>query len=203
MLRAVPLPVPPAGTSDTVSTTASSSLPSRSVKSTSTVKDFAESAELVAVTSTVVRPSDAVAGVPSRTSSLASTPLLTSSNRLPASAVFAGVLMLVNGVLAIFQGISLLAKDDVWTRVGDYVYEINLTGWGVILLCLGALAVVTGAFVLKGAAWARMTGIFLASLSMIAQFLFLPYAPFWSLIMVGVDFFVIWALAVYKPEKRV
>lgn len=117
--------------------------------------------------------------------------------------VFAGVLMLVNGVLAIFQGISLLAKDDVWSRVGDYVYKINLTGWGVILLCLGALAVVTGAFVLKGAAWARMTGIFLASLSMIAQFLFLPYAPFWSLIMVGVDFFVIWLLAVYRPETRV
>ncbi|MFG2465158.1 hypothetical protein ACGFXB_06760 [Streptomyces canus] len=117
--------------------------------------------------------------------------------------VFAGVLMLVKGVLAIFQGISLLAKDDVWSRVGDYVYKINLTGWGVILLCLGALAVVTGAFVLRGAAWARMTGIFLASLSMIAQFLFLPYAPFWSLIMVGVDFFVIWALAVYKPERRV
>lgn len=32
----------------------------------------------------------------------------------------------------------------------------------MILLCLGALAVVTGAFVLKGAAWAWMTGIFLA-----------------------------------------
>ncbi|WP_371566719.1 hypothetical protein [Streptomyces canus] len=31
-----------------------------------------------------------------------------------------------------------LAKDGVWTRVGDYVYKINLTGWGVILLCLGA-----------------------------------------------------------------
>ncbi|MFL5996059.1 MAG: hypothetical protein ACJ736_17435 [Streptomyces sp.] len=117
--------------------------------------------------------------------------------------VFAGVLMLMNGVLAIFQGISLLAKDDVWSRVGDYVYKINFTGWGVILLCLGALAVVTGAFVLKGAAWARMTGIFLASLSMIAQFLFLPYAPFWSLIMVGLDFFVIWSLAVYRPVKRV
>jgi hypothetical protein len=118
--------------------------------------------------------------------------------------VFAGVLMLVKGVLAIFQGISLLAKDDVWSRVGDYVYKINLTGWGVILLCLGALAVVTGAFVLRGAAWARMTGIFLASLSMIAQFLFLPYAPFWSVIMIGLDFVVIWALAVYKPpEKRV
>ncbi|MEV7071926.1 hypothetical protein ACIQJT_17360 [Streptomyces sp. NPDC091972] len=116
--------------------------------------------------------------------------------------VFAGVLMLMNGILAIFQGISLLAKDDVWTRVGDYVYKMNLTGWGVVLLCLGALAAVTGAFVLRGAAWARMTGIFLASLSMLAQFLFLPYAPVWSVIMIGIDFFVIWALAVYRPGMR-
>jgi hypothetical protein len=116
--------------------------------------------------------------------------------------VFAGVLMLMNGIMAIFQGISLLAKDDVWDRVGDYVYKINLTGWGVILLCLGALAVVAGAFILRGAAWARMTGIFLASLSMLAQFLFLPYAPVWSVIMIGLDLFVIWALAVYRPGVR-
>lgn len=117
--------------------------------------------------------------------------------------VFAGVLMLMNGVLAILQGISLLADDDVWARVGDYVYKINHTGWGVILLCLGALAAVTGAFILRGAAWARMTGIFLASLSMLAQFLFLPYAPVWSVIMIGIDFFVIWALAVYRPGMHV
>ena len=117
--------------------------------------------------------------------------------------VFAGVLMLMNGILAVFQGISLLADDDVWTRVGDYVYKMNFTGWGVILLCLGTLAAVTGAFILRGAAWARMTGIFLASLSMVAQFLFLPYAPFWSVIMIGIAFFVIWALAVYRPESRV
>ncbi|KUM86246.1 MULTISPECIES: DUF7144 family membrane protein [Streptomyces] len=116
--------------------------------------------------------------------------------------VFAGVLMLMNGILAILQGISLLADDDVWARVGDYVYKINHTGWGVILLCLGALAAVTGAFILRGAAWARMTGIFLASLSMLAQFLFLPYAPVWSVIMIGIDFFVIWALAVYRPDMR-
>ncbi|MDH6517729.1 hypothetical protein M2164_004222 [Streptomyces sp. SAI-208] len=116
--------------------------------------------------------------------------------------VFAGVLMLMNGILAILQGISLLADDDVWARVGDYVYKINHTGWGVILLCLGALAAVTGAFILRGAGWARMTGIFLASLSMLAQFLFLPYAPVWSVIMIGIDFFVIWALAVYRPDMR-
>ncbi|GLP65912.1 hypothetical protein TUSST3_25320 [Streptomyces sp. TUS-ST3] len=116
--------------------------------------------------------------------------------------VFAGVLMLVNGIMAIFQGISALAEDDVWARLGDYVYKVSLTGWGVIMLCLGVVAAVTGAFILRGASWARMTGIFLASLSMIAQFLFLPYQPVWSVIMIGIDFFVIWALAVYQPTKR-
>lgn len=116
--------------------------------------------------------------------------------------VFAGVLMLMNGVLAIFQGISALAKDDIWAGVGDYVYKINLTGWGIILLCLGVVAAATGAGILRGAEWARTTGIFLASLSMVAQFLFLPYEPVWSVIMIAVNFFVIWSLAVYRPADR-
>ncbi|WP_225877494.1 DUF7144 family membrane protein [Streptomyces resistomycificus] len=128
----------------------------------------------------------------------------TESSWAAGGVVFAGVLMLMNGVLAIFQGISAMAKDDVWANLDDYVYKINLTGWGVILICLGALAVATGVGILKGATWARMTGIFLASLSMLAQFLFLPYSPVWSIVMIAIDFFVIWALAVYRPgaERR-
>ncbi|MEU9148992.1 hypothetical protein AB0D59_00205 [Streptomyces sp. NPDC048417] len=115
--------------------------------------------------------------------------------------VFAGVLLLINGVFAILQGISAIATDDVYTRIHNYVYKINLTGWGWILVILGVLGVLAGAALLKGApGWARGVGIFLAALSMLAQFLFLPYAPLWALVMIGIDFFVIWALAVYRPE---
>ncbi|MEU2924516.1 hypothetical protein ABZ636_05535 [Streptomyces sp. NPDC007251] len=115
-------------------------------------------------------------------------------------ATFAGVLLLLNGVLAVFQGISAIAKDDVYARLGDYVYKINLTGWGWILLVLGVIAAFAGWGILSGAAWARVAGIALASLSLIAQFLFLPYAPVWSVIMMAIDVFVIWSLAVYQPE---
>ncbi|WP_405585945.1 hypothetical protein [Streptomyces sp. NBC_01092] len=111
------------------------------------------------------------------------------------SLVFAGVLMLVSGLLAILQGISAIAEDDVYARIGDYVFKANLTAWGWILLCLGVVAVGVGAGILQGAWWARITGIFLASLSMVAHFLFLPYTPVWSVVMVGIDFFVILALA--------
>ncbi|MGW5467586.1 DUF7144 family membrane protein [Streptomyces chartreusis] len=116
--------------------------------------------------------------------------------------VFAGVLMLVNGLLAILQGISAIAADDVYARIGDYIFKANLTAWGWILLGLGVLALGAGAGILQGAWWARITGIFLASLSMVAHFLFLPYAPVWSVIMVGIDFFVILALALAPDVSR-
>ncbi|CAL9507770.1 DUF7144 family membrane protein [Streptomyces lavenduligriseus] len=115
-------------------------------------------------------------------------------------ATFAGVLLLLNGILAIFQGISAIAKDDVYARVGDYVYKVNLTGWGWILLILGVIAAVAGWGILSRAAWARAVGIALASLSLIAQFLFLPYQPLWSIIVMAIDVFVIWALASHQPE---
>ncbi|MFD9463958.1 hypothetical protein [Streptomyces sp. NPDC060027] len=115
---------------------------------------------------------------------------------------FAGVLLLVNGALSILQGISALAKDDVYARVNDYVYRINLTGWGWILLIVGVISAVVGWGILKDAGWARVTGILLASLSMLFQFMFLPYAPIWSVIMIAIDVFVIWALASYRPDAK-
>ncbi|NEY32017.1 hypothetical protein GTU99_07360 [Streptomyces sp. PRKS01-65] len=115
-------------------------------------------------------------------------------------AAFAGVLLLLNGILAVLQGIAAIAEDDVYTRIGDYVYRINLTGWGWILLILGVIAAAVGCGILTGAAWARAAGIALASLGLIAQFLFLPYQPLWSIIMMAIDVFVIWALATHQPE---
>ncbi|MFJ8823948.1 hypothetical protein ACIREE_19465 [Streptomyces sp. NPDC102467] len=108
---------------------------------------------------------------------------------------FAGVLMLVSGIFGILNGIAGIAKDDVYGRIGDYVYSFNLTTWGWIHLVIGILVALTGVGILKGADWARGVGIGLAALYIIEYFMFLPYAPVWSLISIGVGVFVIWALA--------
>jgi hypothetical protein len=42
--------------------------------------------------------------------------------------------------------------------------------------------------------WARVVGIVLAVISGIANFLFLPYYPFWSIVVIALDVFIIWAL---------
>ncbi|MEW2044881.1 hypothetical protein [Streptomyces sp. NPDC005476] len=144
-------------------------------------------------------PSHQGTGTPGRT-----TPPPAGGGMAAGGVVFAGVLMFVSGVLAVFQGISAIAEDDVYARVGDYVYELNLTGWGWVLLIVGVVAAVTGYGLLSGgewAGWARISGITLASLSLILQFLFLPYAPVWAVVQIAIDVFVIWALSAYRPQQ--
>ncbi|MGW6398796.1 DUF7144 family membrane protein [Streptomyces sp. NPDC055134] len=116
-------------------------------------------------------------------------------------AVFAGVLMIVSGILGILNGIAGIAKDDVYTRIGNYTYGFNLTTWGWIHLVLGVIVTVTGFGILKGGDWARGVGIAIASLYVIAYFMFLPYEPLWSLIAIGIGVFVIWALAAEGPRR--
>lgn len=115
---------------------------------------------------------------------------------------FAGVLMVCSGILALLQGIAAVAGDDVYFRIGAYIYKINLTGWGTIHIIIGALVLLTGIGLLMGMAWARFAGLFLVALSLIAQFLFLPYAPVWSLVLMALDVFVIWALASRQEAVR-
>ncbi|MFD0315938.1 DUF7144 family membrane protein [Streptomyces flavalbus] len=110
--------------------------------------------------------------------------------------LFAGVLLFVEGVLGILQGIAGIAKDDVYAAIGDYVFEFNLTAWGWIHLILGVILVIVGWGLLSGPAdWARASGIALAALSIVVNFLYLPYQPWWALIGIAIGTFVIWSLA--------
>ncbi|WP_420078396.1 DUF7144 family membrane protein [Streptomyces sp. JL4002] len=107
---------------------------------------------------------------------------------------FAAVLLVVTGCLAIFQGIAAIAEDDVYARLGSYVFEFDLTAWGWIHLILGIIVVLVGVGLFMGSNAARGAGIALAGLSILANFLWLPYQPWWSIIIIAIDVFIIWAL---------
>src|SRR4051812_49059087 len=109
--------------------------------------------------------------------------------------VFAATLMVMIGIFQILMGISAIANDSFLVVRGDYVYNVDTTAWGWIHLVLGALVLLTGIFLFTGATWAKVAGIVLVVLSAVDNFLFLPYYPIWSLLLIAMDIFVVWALA--------
>ncbi|GHH43554.1 hypothetical protein GCM10018773_29850 [Streptomyces candidus] len=114
--------------------------------------------------------------------------------------MFAGVLLLVDGILDIIKGIVGIAEDDVYSRLGNYVFKFDVTAWGWIHLVLGIVLALVGAGILKNALWARTTGVMLASLSIVINFLWLPYVPVWALVSIGIGVFVIWALCTARTD---
>jgi hypothetical protein len=110
------------------------------------------------------------------------------------------LLMMMSGAFQVLQGMVAVLNAAFFQPVHDYAFELTATTWGWIQVVVGVISVVVGRFILRGDAWARTAGIALMVLSALASFLFIPYYPLWSLLLIPVDLLVIWALAAYRPE---
>ncbi|MFI5525356.1 hypothetical protein [Streptomyces platensis] len=116
---------------------------------------------------------------------------------------FAAVLMIFGGAMAFLEGISAIAKDQVFVTTTNYVFSFNLTGWGWIHLILGIIILLAGvALLATGAMWARVIGVILAGLGALANFLWIPHYPFWAIVLIAIDIFIIWALCTDNHRHR-
>lgn len=113
-------------------------------------------------------------------------------------AYFAGSVMTLIGVFSSLAGITAIFRDDVYVFRGDYVFKWDVSAWGWVHLAVGILIFLAGLAVFSGQPWARAVGIVLAVLSAVANFLFLPYYPIWTLLIIVLDVLVIWALTMYN-----
>ena len=114
---------------------------------------------------------------------------------------FAGVVMVIAGIWHVLQGIAAIAHDHIYVSTPNYLYSFDLTGWGWVHLVLGVVVAAVGVAVLRGQTWAAAMGMILAGLSLLGNFLFIPWYPFWSLLIMALDAAVIYALARYQSER--
>ncbi|WFR71742.1 hypothetical protein P9209_23765 [Prescottella defluvii] len=113
----------------------------------------------------------------------------------------AAVLLVTVGVLEFLQGISAVAKDDVFVVGLQYTYKFDVTAWGWIHLVLGVLVTIVGAVLFTGATWARVGAVVICAVSIIVNFLWLPYYPLWAILIIALNTVVIWAVTTWHPEK--
>jgi hypothetical protein len=116
--------------------------------------------------------------------------------------LFAAIMMIMVGCFQAFAGLVAIFENEFYVATRNYLFQFDATTWGWIHLVLGAIVALAGWGLLSGRTWARVVGITLAVLSAIANFLFIPYYPFWALLIIALDVFVIWALAAHGGELR-
>ncbi|WP_328394230.1 DUF7144 family membrane protein [Nocardia sp. NBC_00416] len=117
------------------------------------------------------------------------------------TSIAAAVLLLAVGVLSILAGVSAVASDELFVTGPDYILQFSTTTWGWVHIVLGALLVIAAIGLMTGAMWARITAVFLAGLSIIANFLWIPYYPWWSIVVIALDIVVIWAVSTWQPDR--
>jgi hypothetical protein len=117
------------------------------------------------------------------------------------TSIGAAILLMAVGIVSILEGISAIAKDEVFVTTAGYTYQFNTTSWGWIHLILGILVVIAAVGLMSGAMWARVIAVFLAALSILANFLWLPYYPWWSIVVIALNVVVIWAVTTWHPLR--
>ncbi|MFC3961243.1 DUF7144 family membrane protein [Nocardia jiangsuensis] len=117
------------------------------------------------------------------------------------TSIGASILLLTVGALSLLEGISAVLDDEVFVAGPEYVYAFDLTTWGWIHIVLGVLLVIAGLGLVTGAGWARATAIVIAAVSIVGNFLWLPYYPWWSILVIALNVVVIWGVATWRPLR--
>ena len=114
---------------------------------------------------------------------------------------FATVMMLMIGVFQVIAGLVAIFDDGFYLVTENYTFDLDTTAWGWIHLLLGILLLLAAFGLFSGATWAGVLAITLAVLTAIENFFFIPYYPFWSILVIALCVWVIWSLTRPVPMR--
>jgi hypothetical protein len=109
--------------------------------------------------------------------------------------MFAATMMIVGGIFQVFQGLAGIMSDEFFVTLPNYVVPVDTSTWGWLHLILGVLTAISGFYLFSGSRAAAVFATTLAVIGTVGNFAFIPYYPFWAILLIAVDIYVIWAIA--------
>lgn len=114
--------------------------------------------------------------------------------------MFAACMMVLIGLWWVIAGLTGLINDEFYVTTRNYVFRFDVTAWGWIHLIAGILVVFAGFGLFSGAVWARTVGVIMAMLAALIGFAWIPWYPFWAILIVAASVAVIWALIAHGRD---
>jgi hypothetical protein len=117
---------------------------------------------------------------------------------------FAGILMLIIGMIDFFQGLIGVFKDDYYVVTASGYLAVSLTTWSWTMMFWGVLLVLAGLGLLAGQGWARWFTILVVAVNFFAQLGFLGNSqyPLWALTALTLNVIVLYALTARWSESE-
>jgi hypothetical protein len=114
--------------------------------------------------------------------------------------LFAAFMMMMSGVWNFLEGLAAVIRGSYFVVLPHYAFNMSVRGWGWFHLILGVVVAAAGLALLTDKMWARIVGVMVVAVSLIVNFLYIPYLPVWSIVVIAIDMAVIWALL--TPRNR-
>jgi vacuolar-type H+-ATPase subunit I/STV1 len=117
--------------------------------------------------------------------------------------VFAGTMMALLGIFHMFQGfIALFRHSYIAFPTSGLTIQVSYTQWGWLQILAGAVVFLVGLALFTGRMWARTLGVILVSISALVNFAWATAFPVWSLTLLAIDFFVLYAIIAHGGELK-
>jgi hypothetical protein len=116
--------------------------------------------------------------------------------------VFASTMLLIIGMINIFEGTIALFDDERLVVTPSNFVVVDLTSWGWTVIISGLLLLVAGIGLIAARTWARIMAIVIVGLHAVSQIAWLGAYPIWSLLMITLDTVVLFALTARWSEAR-
>src|SRR4051794_36700378 len=111
---------------------------------------------------------------------------------------FAATMIFIAAAGNLLWGIAAVTSDRHFK--GHELVAGNLGGWGVIMLVVAVVQILTAVLILRRNAAGVFLGIALASVGMLVQLVAIGAYPVWSVFVIAIDALVIYGLAVHGGQ---
>ena len=114
----------------------------------------------------------------------------------------ASALMMTSAILTFFIGVFALSADTIAVSGPGYEYTFQITGWGWTNIVTGLVLATFAVGLFANAQWARAAAVIVTCLAIVVTFLWMPYYPTGSIVLIALDIVVIWGVATWNTSRK-